>query len=73
MAKKNLPDLLTIQQSADYLGTSRQAIYEALDKGWLKEAARYGRTGLIARADLVAFKKSRRPRGPAPTKKPPKR
>jgi excisionase family DNA binding protein len=64
MAKKKLPDLLTVTQAADYLQTSRQAVSQAVKEGRLNTAAKYGRTILISRTDVAAYKKNRRPGGP---------
>jgi excisionase family DNA binding protein len=73
MAKKPLPDLLTIQQAADYLGSSRQAVWSAIQKERLPVAARYGRTILLSRQILAEYKTTRRRGGPVPKRKPVKR
>lgn len=70
--KKTQPSLLTIQQAADYLQSSRQAVWAAIDKERLP-AAQYGRIYLISRSALDAYKKTRRPGGPPSKRKPAKR
>ncbi len=70
--KTPLPKMLTIPQAAEYLGASRQAVWDAIEKGRL-EAERYDHVSLIPRAALVAYKKNRRPGGPKPSIRPRRR
>lgn len=69
---KRLPKMLTIPQAAEYLGATRQAVWDAIEKGRL-EAERYDHVRLIPRAALIAYKKNRRPGGPKPKRKAAKR
>lgn len=69
--KKVEPDLLTIPQAAELLGTSRQALWKAINAKRLETAARYGRMVLIKRSVLAAYKKTRRPGRPPSKKKRP--
>ena len=63
--KKPLPRMVTIPQAAEYLGATRQAVFDAIEKKRLK-AERYDHVCLIYRAALIAYKKNRRPGGPKP-------
>jgi len=72
MPKKSQPELLTIPQAAEFLESSRQAVWSAIKKNRLPVAARYGHVTLIPRTALAEYKKNRRRGGPPSKRKSPK-
>jgi excisionase family DNA binding protein len=75
MARKTLPKKLTmctVAQAAKFLETSRQAVWAAVKNGRL-DSAKYGGVTLVTRASVLKYEETRRPGGPAKTKRKPRR
>jgi len=68
MMVKITGDMLTITQAAEYLKTSRQNIYAAIERGRL-EKTEVGAIVLVKRSDLNAYAKTRKRTGRPPKKK----
>lgn len=47
------PDLLTVPEVADFLRTSKKAIYDMVERGQLPGVVRLGRRVLVRRSDLL--------------------
>jgi excisionase family DNA binding protein len=60
----SLPTLLTVDEAADLLRTSRRAIYMMLERRQLPGVTRIGRRVLFRSADLLAWLDQKR--GPSP-------
>lgn len=67
-AKKSLPELLTVSQSAAKLNVTCQNIHDAITRGRLK-ASSVASVMLITRASLDAYSNSRQRTGRPPKKK----
>jgi predicted site-specific integrase-resolvase len=55
----NLDDLYTADQAATETGFTRQAIYNWVSRGYLRHAAKEGRTKLFRLEDVFAAEKKR--------------
>lgn len=63
-AARKLPYLLTIDEVADVLRTSRKAIYSRIERGLLPGVVRDGRRVLLLRDDLLHWIAERRATSP---------
>ncbi|HWP59037.1 MAG TPA: helix-turn-helix domain-containing protein [Candidatus Acidoferrales bacterium] len=61
--KDRLSHLLTVRMAAEYLGCSRQAVWDAVKRRRL-ETVQVGKVVLITRASVARYRKTRRPGGP---------
>jgi excisionase family DNA binding protein len=63
------PPLLTVEEAADLLRTSRKAVYALIERAQLAGVTRLGRRVLIRRAELLQFLAEERAASPGRTRR----